>query len=59
MPATASRIDDCLSIREEHLWIEECDAVELARRFGTPLYVISEDQLRRNARRIGAAFAAG
>jgi diaminopimelate decarboxylase len=55
----AVRIDDCLSIREGHLWVEECDAVELARRFGTPLYVISEDQLRRNARRIGAAFAAG
>jgi diaminopimelate decarboxylase len=55
----AVRIDDCLSIREGHLWVEECDAVELARRFGTPLYVISEDQLRRNARRIAAAFAAG
>ena len=57
MPATASRIDDCLSIREGRLWIEECDAVELARRFGTPVYVVSEDQLRRNARRIAAAFA--
>ena len=54
----AVRIDDCLSIREGHLWVEECDAVELARRYGTPLYVVSEDQLRRNARRIGAAFAA-
>jgi diaminopimelate decarboxylase len=58
MPATASRIDDCLSVREGRLWIEECDTVELARRFGTPVYVVSEDQLRRNARRIGAAFAA-
>jgi diaminopimelate decarboxylase len=59
MSSVAVRIDDCLSIREGHLWVEECDAVELARRFGTPLYVVSEDQLRRNARRIGAAFAAG
>ena len=58
MPATATRIDDCLSIRDAHLWIEECDAVELARRFGTPAYVVSEAQLRRNARRIAAAFAA-
>jgi diaminopimelate decarboxylase len=58
MPATATRLDDCLSIREGRLWMEECDAVELARRFGTPVYVVSEDQLRRNARRIGAAFAA-
>ncbi len=55
----ATPVDECLSIREGHLWIEECDAVELARRFGTPLYVVSEDQLRRNARRIAAAFAAG
>ncbi len=59
MPATATRIDDCLSIREGRLWMEECDTVELARRFGTPVYAVSEDQLRRNARRIGAAFAAG
>jgi len=58
MPATATRIDDCLSIREGRLWMEECDTVELARRFGTPVYVVSEDQLRRNARRIAAAFAA-
>jgi len=58
MPATATRIDDCLSIRGGRLWMEECDAVELARRFGTPVYAVSEDQLRRTARRIGAAFAA-
>jgi len=58
MPATATRIDDCLSIRDGRLWMEERDTVELARRFGTPVYVISEDQLRRNARRIAAAFAA-
>jgi len=56
---TAVRVDECLSIREGHLWLEECDVTELARRFGTPVYVVSEDQLRRNARRIGAAFAAG
>jgi diaminopimelate decarboxylase len=54
---TPIRLDECLSIREGHLWLEECDTVELARRFGTPAYVVSEDQLRRNARRIGAAFA--
>jgi diaminopimelate decarboxylase len=55
---TAVRVDECLSIRAGRLWLEECDVVELARRFGTPVYVVSEDQLRRNARRIGAAFAA-
>ncbi|MGH3075026.1 MAG: diaminopimelate decarboxylase family protein, partial [Gaiellales bacterium] len=59
MSATASRIDDCLSVHDGHLWIDECDAVELARSFGTPVYAVSEDQLRRNARRIAAAFATG
>ncbi len=58
MPASATRLDDCLSIRDGRLWMEECDTVELARRFGTPVYAVSEDQLRRSARRIGAAFAA-
>ncbi len=55
-PAIA--IEGCLSVREGHLWIEGCDTVELARRFGTPLHVVSEAQLRGNARRIAAAFAA-
>ena len=58
MPTTATRIDDCLCVREGRLWMEECDTVELARRFGTPVHVVSEDQLRRTARRIHAAFAA-
>lgn len=49
-------IDECLSIRGGHLWVEGCDAVELARMFGTPLHVLSEDQLRRNVRRAIAAF---
>jgi diaminopimelate decarboxylase len=49
-------LDECLSIRDGHLFVEGCDAVELARRFGTPAYVVSEDQLRRNARRFREAF---
>ena len=57
MVATAQRIDDCLSIADGRLWIEGCDATELAERFGTPLSVISEDQLRRNARRFKRALA--
>jgi diaminopimelate decarboxylase len=51
------RIDECLSIRGGRLFVEACDAVELARRFGTPVYVLSENHLRRNARRITSAFA--
>jgi diaminopimelate decarboxylase len=54
----AQRIDDCLSIAGGRLRIEGCDAAELAERFGTPLSVISEDQLRRNARRFTRALGA-
>ncbi|MBI4917390.1 MAG: alanine racemase [Acidobacteria bacterium] len=53
------RLDDCLSVRDGRLWIEEQDAVELVRRFGSPLFVVSEDQLRRNVRRFREAFARG
>jgi diaminopimelate decarboxylase len=45
-----------LSIPDGRLWVEECDAEALARRHGTPCYVVSEAQLRANARRIAAAF---
>lgn len=50
-------IDDCLSVRDGRLWIEGCEASGLAARFGTPLYVVSENQLRRNARRFVGAFS--
>ncbi len=50
------RIDQALSVREGRLFIEEVECDELARRFGTPIYVVSEDQLRRNARTFQAAF---
>ncbi|MGE5460658.1 MAG: hypothetical protein ACM3WR_08550 [Solirubrobacterales bacterium] len=46
----------CLSVRDGHLFVEDRDTVELARRFGTPIHVVSEDQLRRNARRFVEAF---
>jgi diaminopimelate decarboxylase len=41
-----------------HLEIGGCDTVDLARRFGTPLYVVDETYLRDNCRRYQAAFAA-
>lgn len=56
---TIRRIDDCLSTREDRLFIEECDALDLLRQFESPLFVFSEDQLRRNARRFRQAFQAG
>ncbi len=55
----AVREADCLSVREGRLLIEGCDTVELAQRFGTPLFVFSEHQLRANVRRFRDAFARG
>jgi diaminopimelate decarboxylase len=56
---TSRTIDDCLSIRDGELFIEGCDATQLAARFGTPLYAMSEDQLRRNVRTFQAEFQRG
>ena len=41
-----------------HLEIGGCDVVELAERFGTPAYVVAEDDLRDRARAFLAAFRA-
>ena len=41
-----------------HLELAGCDAVELAREFGTPVYVVVEDDLRRRARAFVDAMAA-
>ena len=39
------------------LEIGGCDAIELAREFGTPAYIVAEDDLRARARSFVAAFA--
>lgn len=54
--AIQTQLDECLSVQSGRLYVEGCDAVALARRFGTPVYVMSEDQLRRNARRYRREF---
>ena len=41
-----------------HLEIGGCDALDLAREFGTPLYVMDEEVIRENCRRYKAAFEA-
>jgi diaminopimelate decarboxylase len=41
-----------------HLEIGGCDAVELARRFGTPAYVVAEDDLQARARAYMEAMSA-
>lgn len=53
-----ARLDSCLSVRDGRLWIEECDAVELVAEFGSPLYIVSEDQIRRRVRAWRGAFSA-
>lgn len=57
--APMTRIDDCLSTRDGHLFIEERDTLDLVRQFGSPLFVMSENQIRRNVRRFQEAFQAG
>jgi diaminopimelate decarboxylase len=56
---TKTQIDECLSTRNGRLFVEACDTVALVREFGSPLFVLSEDQIRRNVRRFQAAFQAG
>ena len=42
-------VNDCLNVNEKgHLTIGGCDTVELATEFGTPLYVLDEDTIRKN-----------
>ncbi|MCX7714880.1 MAG: diaminopimelate decarboxylase [Clostridia bacterium] len=44
-------VSDNLSVNEKnHLMIGQNDTVELAREFGTPLYVMDEDLIRKNCR---------
>lgn len=52
-------LDECLSIRDGHLYIEELDTVELIKEYGSPLFVVSEDQLRRNVRSFQQSFQEG
>ncbi len=44
-------VSDCISMNERgHLTIGSYDTVELARKYGTPLYVFDENEIRRNLR---------
>jgi diaminopimelate decarboxylase len=50
--------DDVLSVRDGELFIEGVGVRSIALAYGTPLYVLSERQLRVNARRWASAAAA-
>ena len=43
-------------IKEEHLYIGGCDMVELADKYGTPLYVLDEETIRSLCREYKSAF---
>ncbi len=44
-------VSDCISINEKgHLTVGGSDTVELARQFGTPMYVFDENEIRNNIR---------
>ncbi len=58
MPAFL-QMNDCLSTRHGHLYVEACDTVELVKAFGSPLFVFSEKQIRENVRRFQQAFQQG
>ncbi|MBA2637447.1 MAG: diaminopimelate decarboxylase [Solirubrobacterales bacterium] len=49
---------DALLDQRGRLSVGGCDLVELAREFGTPAYVVAEDDLRARAHAFTAAFAA-
>jgi diaminopimelate decarboxylase len=57
MDRDTRKIDECLSVRGSRLFMEECDTTGLVERFGSPIFVMSEDQLRRNMRRYLKAFS--
>jgi diaminopimelate decarboxylase len=49
-------LDESLSIRNGHLYVEDCDTVGLVGKFGSPVFVLSEKMLRSNVRRFKKAF---
>jgi len=53
---SVTQLSGSLSIRNGNLYLEECNVAELAEEFGTPLYVVSETQLRNNYRRFSSAL---
>jgi diaminopimelate decarboxylase len=57
--AVSQLYPEASEIRGGRLAIGGCDAIELAREFGTPLYAVAEDDLRARAREFAAAMGEG
>lgn len=63
MPATRTQLSQAYPIgsridEDGRLQLGGCDAIELAREFGTPAYIVSEDDLRARAQTFVEAFRA-
>lgn len=44
-------VSDCLNVNKKgHLEIGGCDTIDLAEKYGTPLYVVDENEIRKNCR---------
>ena len=54
----AWEIENFLEVKNSRLHIDGVDAVELAERYGTPLFVVSEPRIRRNVERVQRAGTA-
>ena len=57
--AVSNLYPEASEIRDGRLVIGGCDATELAREFGTPVYAVAEDDLRNRAREFTAAMGDG
>ncbi|MHB8618097.1 MAG: diaminopimelate decarboxylase, partial [Chloroflexota bacterium] len=50
-------LPETADLRTGHLFVGGCDTVELAKDWGTPLYVFDEQTIREKARRYMRAFS--
>jgi diaminopimelate decarboxylase len=57
--AVSNLYPEASEIRDGRLAIGGCDALELAREFGTPVYAVAEDDLRKRAREFTGAMGDG
>src|SRR3954464_8006058 len=57
--ATLTVYPEAASVPDGRLSIGGCDALQLAREFGTPAYIVAEEDLRSRAREFTAAMGGG
>ena len=52
-----NKLPDYIKYRNNELMIEDVSAIELIKEYGTPLFVISEKQVRQNYNKLCEAFS--